>query len=174
MRLIGFVGKKRSGKDTCASFLSETFDDLHILSFAEPLKQACKHIYVLSDDQLTIEKDVEDERWSLTPRDMVKRLGTDMRAVDKLHWVRNMAMRLDDIHRGERTHVAISDVRFQQEAHFIKSLGGILIHVSRDCTEDGDPHVSETESEGIQCDHYIYNNGSLDELRALLANCVSL
>lgn len=173
MRLIGFVGKKRTGKDTCADFLSHLFHDFHVLAFAEPVKQACKHIYALSDDQVFEGKDVVDERWSLTPRDMLKKLGTDMRSVDRFHWVRNMAMRLDGIHSDANTYVAISDVRYHEEADYIRNMGGLLIHISRDSAEDGDLHVSETESGGIVCDHYIYNNGTLDELKAIVASCVS-
>lgn len=156
--LIGFVGRKRTGKDTLAKMLG---DNVSTLSFAGPLKMACKHAYCLTDDQMDGEKDQIDDIWGMSPRDMFKSMGTDyFREIDPEHWLRVMVLRL----RGLKK-VAISDVRFKNEAQFIKDRGGTLIHVTRDLPHS-DTHPTESESDGIICDFYIDNDGSLADLMA--------
>lgn len=163
--LIGIVGRKRSGKDTLAGFISGMSPGTRVLSFAGPLKQACKHAYHLSDDQLDDTKDVIDHRWGMTPRDMMKSLGVNyFRSQDDGHWTKNMSFRLEGL--GKNVTVVISDIRFQNEAAFVREHGGVLIHVSRDLESNSDDHVSEQTTDAIECDHYIRNDGSLDDLRA--------
>ena len=162
--LIGIVGRKRSGKDTLAGFMREISPGTRVLSFAEPLKLACKHAYQLSDAQLDDTKDVIDHRWGMTPRDMMKSLGVNyFRAQDEEHWTKNMSFRLEGV-----GNVVISDVRFQNEAAFVRERGGVLIHVSRDMESNSDDHVSEQTTDAIECDHYIRNDGTMNDLRVSL------
>lgn len=160
--LIGIVGRKRSGKDTVAGFIRDMSPDARILSFAGPLKQACKHAYHLTDEQLEGTKDSIDPRWGVTPRDMMKHLGVNyFREQDPEQWTKNMGFRMDGLES-----VVISDVRFPNEAAFVREKGGVLIHVSRDVESNCDDHVSERMTDEISCQHFIRNDGSLDDLRA--------
>lgn len=162
--LIGLVGRKRSGKDTIAKFVTEMMEEFTIMSFADPLKQACKHAYYLRDSQLEDTKDVVDVIWGMTPRDMMKSLGGKyFRNEDPGHWVKVMELRMAGI-----DHVIISDVRFENEAQFIRDNGGYLIHVSRDMESNNDDHVTEKTTDEIRCDYSINNNGSLVDLRVQL------
>ena len=166
--LIGIVGRKRSGKDTLAGFIDDTIDEVNILSFADPIKFACQHAYHLRSTQLEETKDVIDPRWGITPRDMMKSLGGKyFRSQDPDHWVKNMGFRIQGMER-----VVISDVRYHNEASFIKGKGGILIHVWRDIEENDDDHVSEKTTEEIKCDYYIENDGSLEDLRGKLMDII--
>lgn len=61
--------------------------------------------------------------------------------------------------------VVISDVRFPNEAAFVRENGGVLVHVSRDVESYCDDHVSERMTDEIECHHFIRNDGSLDDLR---------
>ena len=168
--MIGFVGRKRSGKDTLAMFVRDLWPDTNIMSFADPLKQACKHAYHLRDEQLEKTKDVVDPRWNMTPRDMMKSLGGKyFRYEDPHHWTKNMAYRI----QGSGS-VAISDVRFQNEAAFVKESGGVLIHVWRDMESNSDNDVTEQTTDEISCDHYIRNDGSLEDLRDKLVAVLSV
>ena len=162
--LIGFVGRKRTGKDTLARFVLEMRPEFTVMSFADPLKQACKHAYHLTDDQLEETKDVIDPRWGMSPRDMMRSIGTKyFRTEDPNHWTKNLGFRMKGI-----DHVVISDVRFHNEARFVKENGGILVHVSRETEGDNDDHVSESTSDDIPCDYSMCNNGSLEDLRSRL------
>lgn len=167
--MIGIVGRKRSGKDTLAMFVKDTFPRTNIMSFAEPLKLACKHAYHLQDEQLEAKEDVVDPRWNMSPRDMMRSLGVDhLRAVDPEHWTKHMAFRIRAMES-----VVISDVRFQNEADFVRRNGRVLIHVARDLQSNCDSHVSEATSDEIPCDHYIQNDGSLEDLRKKLTAVLS-
>ena len=158
--LIGFVGRKRSGKDTLANLVQKTCSNVNILSFADPLKQACKHAYHLRDDQLDLLKDEVDDRWGLTPRDMMRSLGTgSFRSADPEHWIKVMGMRMAGLDK-----VVVPDVRFQNEALFIRRNGGVLVHVSRKGLENDDDHVTEKTTDSIVCGYSIYNDGTLEEL----------
>ena len=161
MDLIGIVGRKRSGKDTLARFASEEWEDIDILSFADPLKQACKHAYNLKDHQLEKTKDVVDTRWGMTPREMMKSMGHEyFRSEDPDHWVKNMGFRVRGLKR-----VIISDVRYHNEARFIRESGGVLVHVKRETGGVCDDHPSERATDEIVCDYSIINDGTLEELR---------
>lgn len=164
--VVGIVGRKRSGKDTLANFATEILGDVKVLSFAEPLKQACKHAYNLRDEQLDETKDEVDKRWGMSPREMMKTLGVDyFRAKDPCQWTKNMKFRMDKAVSSPETVVVISDVRFQNEAAFVRENGGVLIHVSRALQSNSDDHVSEKTTDEIACDHYIANDGSLQDLK---------
>ncbi|CAM9699182.1 unnamed protein product [Ectocarpus sp. 6 AP-2014] len=168
--MIGFVGRKRSGKDTLAMFVRDLFPETNIMSFADPLKQACKHAYHLRDEQLDKTKDVIDPRWGMTPRDMMKSLGMKyFRHEDPHHWTKNMSFRIQGL-----GSIVISDVRFQNEAAFVKENGGVLIHVWRDMESNNDNDVSEQTTDEIACDHYIRNDGSLEDLRAKIVDVFSV
>ena len=50
VKIIGITGYKNSGKDTLAEYFID--NGFYKISFADPLKQACKEIFSFSDDQL--------------------------------------------------------------------------------------------------------------------------
>lgn len=171
--VVGIVGRKRSGKDTLANFATEILEDVKVLSFAEPLKQACKHAYNLTNEQLDEAKDEVDKRWGMSPRSMMKTLGMDyFRSKDPCHWTKNMKFRIEGWGSDPETTVVISDVRFHNEAAFVRENGGVLIHVSRDLQSNSDDHVSEKTTDEIVCDHYISNDGSLQDLKNKLVEAL--
>lgn len=178
--LIGIVGPKNSGKDTIADFLCLQYD-FHKESFAAPLKEICKQMFLLDNGQLTDHelKETIDERWGMRPREMFQKFGTD---IIRTHfgadfWIRHMEMR---IILKPRNRVVVSDVRFENEANWVKRNGGILVRV-RDTTSlsnnNLDQHSSETEQLGIQEDVLIENNkdaGVNDLYRKLIHQIIPL
>lgn len=74
MNVIAFTGKKRSGKDSAASFLMKHFPDQYIpVSFAHPLKQNCERWwggYGISEEDREIVR-----VFRLQFRDIVKGMG---------------------------------------------------------------------------------------------------
>ena len=48
--LIGFNGKKRSGKDTSGNYLSE-ITGIQTYAFADPLKQICSELFLLTEEE---------------------------------------------------------------------------------------------------------------------------
>ena len=157
--LIGICGKKGHGKDTIASYFTSRSGFVQ-LAFADPLKDAVKALFNVSDTQLhdPKEKEMVDPRWNMTPRQMMQKLGTFIR--DNLYedfFVDHLSERSFGIPR-----VCVSDVRRQNEAKFIKDAGGILIKVFRPGMEDLDNHESETDLENINENYLVFNDGNID------------
>jgi len=174
---ILLAGQKRTGKTLSVSYIKQKFPDSVEITFAEPLKQACKAIFLLSDDQLYNEKKKEeiDPRWNVTPRILFQRVGDLFR--DNLHtyipsitldkgliFTQNMYWRLDALERqvNPPSVINISDGRLPDENSFIKSLpNSHSIKLLRD-TGSTDNHKSEKIP--FDCDFNIDNNGSVDDL----------
>ena len=164
--VIGFAGKARSGKDTAAKYICDTFNCLHY-SFAKPIKESIKIMFQLTDEQER-NKEVAIEPWGISPRIMYQRIGTEVgRSLDPNIWVKNAEL-FTKKHPG-RT-VVISDVRFSNEALWIRNKGGVVIHISRDkaLRIHEHNHASEHGMDEKDYDLTIHNNGTLDELHEKL------
>ena len=165
--LLGVAGPKGSGKDTFASVFNSYCGELFLVhAFAEPLKQVCKQMYLLSDAQLygREEKEQVDERWGLSPRQMFQRFGTDYvrNQLDPDFWLKHFEMWYQSLEPG--TRVIVPDVRFQNEVDLIHRLGGKVVFIYRPFTGDGerDLHESEVNASQLQNVDYTINNcGSL-------------
>lgn len=141
--IIGLTGIAEAGKDFAASIIDNHYDSVWKMAFAAPIKEACKSLYNLTDSQLHDQKDKIDERWGLSPRQMFQFIGDVMREQDKNFFTINMKQRMEE--KFDTKYIVVSDVRFDKEAEFIKSLNGKIIKIIR---HDGkttkySDHVSE-------------------------------
>ena len=77
-KIIGFLGKKHSGKDTAGKYMIEKHG-FKRYAFGDPVKEICKILFNLTREQLTIPelKETIDKRWGLSPRQMFQRIGTE-------------------------------------------------------------------------------------------------
>lgn len=167
MKLIGLTGKARAGKDTIANHL--WLDHLYVkLSFAHPLKTAVGTIFGLTREQTWEDelKEVVVPYWGLTPRQMLQKMGTE--AIRNTFggdvWVKRLALSYDAVRNTD--NVVISDVRFHEEAQYIRSQGGVIVEVVRntaglDGVEAG--HVSESGI-GSPADFTVENNSTKEAL----------
>jgi len=164
-KLIGLTGKARAGKTTVASYLwlEHCYSTM---AFATPLKCAATHIFGLGHEELTDEmKEVVLPYWNLTPRQIFQKLGTE--AVRSVFggdvWVKRLALSLDVIRHTD--DVVVSDVRFPEEADYIRSQGGVIVEVTRPTAglsgAEGE-HASETSV--ITPDIILRNDGTIDDL----------
>lgn len=64
--------------------------------------------------------------------------------------------------------IIIKDIRFENEAEYIRSIGGAIWHIVRDSAEPVKEHSSESGIEIRQSDIIIHNNGTLDEYKEQL------
>ena len=101
--IIGIIGKKKVGKDTFANYIcSNCNEDTFVkMAFADTLKTVCKEIFDLSDSQLhdTIQKDLIDPRWSMSPRQILQFVGTDLfrKHFRESIWIDNMKLKLSKL-----------------------------------------------------------------------------
>lgn len=134
MVLIGLGSKARQGKDFVAKYMKEAVPDIELFSFAVELKKYCRDHhdeleYKWQMANLTKQKPgwKDDAIYGCTP--ILQWFGTEvMRKQDPDHWVKIIAQRLET----EQPKIAIvTDVRFENEAQFIKENEGFLVEVIR-------------------------------------------
>lgn len=127
--IIGLGYKARSGKDTVAAALVERWG-FKRYAFADPLKEACREIFKLNDEQLYgSAKEKVDEFWKDTPRRILQVVGTEClrKGYADDVWVRALERRI--VNGPERC--VVTDVRFPNEAEAIQEWGGIVLRVDR-------------------------------------------
>lgn len=138
--LIGFSGKKGSGKSFFADYLVN--NKLFIkLSFASPLKEITKILFNLSDEDVKdpIKKELINPKFNASPRELMQWLGTDIMREEfnkKFNysgsiWIDSVKDKVK-ILLDNNKDVVIDDVRFQNEVDMIHSLGGIVINLRND------------------------------------------
>ena len=166
--IVGFAGVARSGKDAAGAVL--VAHGFERYSFAGPLKETCRELFGLGEDQLHGDaKDVVDPRHGVTPRVLLMRVadaaphGTFSNAFIAWHAAR--------ISRDPR--VTITDVRFPHEVDAIRGLGGRVFRIDRPFRpEEAGGHASERPSR-LSVDGVILNDGTLEDLRAAVLRLVS-
>lgn len=177
------LGQKMSGKDTCGDYLVKNYNFTK-KSLAQPLKEACKSIFQLTDEQVYINKEIPDPRWNgVTPRKLLQIVGTnlmrndlikyipELKDMDNTIWIHNFNLWYEN---NKDKNVVIADIRFQDEAKMIKDNGGILIRINRGEPNLLDLHQSEQELLNIEVDYIIENNGTLDDLYMTIKTIVNI
>ena len=159
--LIGISGKAGAGKDTLGKFLCDEYHCLHYY-FAKPLKEGAKIMFALTDEQIA-NKEKTIEPWGISPRKIYQLLGTEVgRGIDVNIWVKNAEMYVNSV--PGRT-VVVTDVRFDNEAFWIRNRGGVVINIVRnkdDIAENS--HSSEGGLKPDNIDFTIKNNGSIEDM----------
>lgn len=162
-KIIGFSGKIGSGKTTLAQILCNEYPYTKA-SFADPLKHIVKYLYDLEYDQLYgNRKEIVDTRYGVTPRYLLQYIGTNLfRNWDKNFWVNVFERKY-----ANQELLVLDDVRFENEAHIIHQMGGIVIKVvSHRNNNISANHESE---QGIKnYDYKIYNDQGYEELNKSL------
>lgn len=158
-RIIGITGKARAGKDTFAQMLVEAGHKATIVSLSTPMKEMLRHVG-LSQEQLYggTEKEEIDPRFNKSPRQMMQFLGTE--------WGRNLiheSMWLNVINsQYEHASIIIPDIRFENEAKWVRDNDGVVIHIKRTgCGIAKSEHTSEKGVSAPTIDFVWTNNGSL-------------
>jgi len=157
MKLIGLTGKKRSGKDA----VFNTLDSPGVMraAFGDNLKREISHITGFPVWR------VEKEKESL--RLLLQAWGAEFRRkfCGADYWIKAMNADLQSLKQAGAKTVIITDVRFPNEADFIKGRGGTVVRVARN-HDTTDQHSSETAMDKYPGDYTLNNDGTLDDLRA--------
>ena len=108
-------------------------------------------------------KEVLDERYGKTPRQLMQAFGTDFvrKHVGDRFWISKFESWYST---GLSARVVVTDVRFQNEVDAIKTLGGRIIKLQRHAASDDDLHESEDVDALIGVDAVLDNNASLEQL----------
>ena len=167
MTLIGLTGPAGAGKDTVAAILAREYDFMR-MSFASPIKDALVALFGLDRAQLTgAAKEATVDWIGKSPRQLMQTLGTEWgrQLVRDDLWIRHAERRLQYYHQIS-SRVVITDVRFENEAAWLRRRGGHLWHVLRNERAQVNPHASEggVQFDAEAGDDIIDNNHGLEQL----------
>lgn len=169
--LIGLTGLARAGKDTTANIIQK-HTNAALYAFAQPIKEACKVLFDWQDQHVHGElKEVVDPHFGVSPRKAMQTLGTEWGRglINSELWLLRAQKQVDSNER-----LIITDVRFNNEAEFIRNNGGIVIEIRRDNTQQVRVHCSEYGISPSLVDHVIDNNGSIEQLRSRVSGLLEL
>jgi hypothetical protein len=173
-KIIGFAGRKQSGKTTCSEFVAKyyngsiaPFNGAKIYNFADPLKKdICINILGLTYDQCygdDVSKNQYTEvYWNgvrLTAREVMQVVGTDIfRKMKKDVWASSTIVKI----KNEQPELAIiADCRFPNEVEAIRDAGGLVIKLARNpynSDHDSETALDETNYSPSNFDFIIYNH----------------
>lgn len=166
-RVIGMAGYAGSGKNAAADATGGL-----VIGFADPLYAALAVLLGVPEEQLRARATKElPMACGKSPRDLLRTLGTEWgrNLVREDLWVWRARQRIDAAGRQGIGLVVVADVRFPNEAAYIRDeLGGEIWWVDRPGIEAG-RHVSDQSLRLLDCDRVICNGGTLDDLRMAVA-----
>lgn len=180
--IIGFGFNYQVGKDTATMALCRDLGFRRI-GFADKLKELALELDPLvtsATQSVNVDAGRGRLKWTVQGlgwddakrhhpevRAILQRLGVGARKVfGENFWVEQA---LGGVTPSAK--VAISDVRFLNEAQAVKNLGGLMIKVSRPGFT-GDGHASEVDLADYEFDYEIVNDGSLVELERKVVELV--
>lgn len=152
MLLIGFGNRARQGKDTAAQAIVDYYENkrqqfskhglkpvvkVQRIGFADALYEVCRTEYDMK------EKDAP----------LLQRIGAERRQLDLDYWIKKAFASI----QPSTNLVVISDVRYQNEAAYIKAKGGYTVNVGR-LNKDGSKFIAQDRPENhpseIELDNY--------------------
>lgn len=181
MKLIGITGPAGSGKTEIARI---TVQDHRFVTynFADPLKRGLEAMFGFTREMWGSREWKEKEfAWlpGASPRKLAQTIGTEW-GREIIHpdlWVilaQRWLAEVEDINarwaerfggRGQVGGVVIADLRFENEAAWIRSAGGEVWHVQRPTKDVVRPHKSEAGVAFTTSDVLVNNTGDLEFLR---------
>lgn len=164
MKLIGLIGRARSGKDTVGNYLNEHYD-LRPLAFATPMKLMLKAAFP-GVDFYAGDREAKLPWLGKSPRQLMQTLGTEW-GRDCVHpelWTLLLERELTNTAAGGWPGAVVTDVRFHNEADMLLRHGAELWHIVRPDFFPVGGHVSEMADWESYPRRMILNDGSLDDL----------
>ena len=161
--VVGVTGFKRHGKDSVANHLVENYGFVKY-SFANPLKDTCAAAFGIprADFDDDVKKELPCELYpDWTLRKILQIVGTELfRSIWPNIWIDRFLQSAGGLRR-----VVIPDVRFINEEAATRQFKGFVIRVEDPRKPPNtDLHQSEMEIPRLNYDHWINNDGTLDDL----------
>ena len=171
MKIIGLTGPAGSGKDTVRQMLEQNHHCTG-LAFADPMRAMLAPLLDLcgvGNEWMTQRelKELPIPGLGQSYRVLAQRLGTEWgRSIDPDFWVKVAAASMAEVMniKGPNTAFVISDVRFDNEAQWVKDHGGVIWHIHRPAAQAVAAHQSENGIRPELVDLNILNNNTLSDL----------
>lgn len=166
--LLGLTGAAGAGKTTAANYLESEWGVLPV-GLSDPILAMLLALFNDADvgDGWATERSLKEQSTSLgySYRYLAQRLGTDWgrEALDCGFWMRIAERKLADLEAGG-DHALVSDIRFPDEAQWLRARGGLLVRIERPDATPVQEHESERHWRLLDADHIVRNDGSLATL----------
>lgn len=171
MHLIALTGYAGVGKDTVRAILEQ--HGYTGLALSDPLRNMIESLllYVGADvDYMDARelKEVAIPQLGVSYRHLAQTLGTEWGRcnVHPDFWMQLAGRWMDDVIGTTfgSCKFAISDVRFLNEAAWVRKRGGVIWRIEREGVERVRTHVSESQIYGFAADRIIPNHGTPEAL----------
>lgn len=161
------IGSARVGKDEVALTLKER--GFYHTSFAKPMYKIVNEVYGIDTSSLThYDKEVKIYKpWGMTLRQILQSIGDKFRRDDPEFFLKCLMVDIKN-NCAEHQRTIVSDVRYQNEADFIREISGVICHVTRPLPVENyaiNPHSSEVGVAIDTKDLRIFNRGTLQDLK---------
>ena len=166
--LIGITGRAHTGKDSAGAHLVRQYGFCRA-AFADALKDMLEQMLAeAGEDHAWLHqpsrKNVVIPRLGVSAWQMMQTLGDWGCGLHPEWWVRLLALRVGYASAPEQAapvhdRIVVTDVRFPNEAAWIRALGGQLIRLRRDQAPGVRHHCSEQHVDQLEVDVDLWNNG---------------
>lgn len=146
---IALSGKARSGKDTVAAYLADTYGYTR-LALADPLKEMALSVDPLIPTgygvHVRLTKLIADAGWDYAKdhypevRRTLQQMGQTVRALDSDFWIRVLLGKAADVSGP----IVVTDVRYPNELASLQRAGFAPVRITRPGLEPVRDHESET------------------------------
>lgn len=166
--IIGLCGPAGCGKDSVRTIL-ELKHDFAGMAFAEPIRGMLRELLTsngCSDEYITNRelKETPIPGLDVSARHMMQTLGTEWarKCLGEDFWLKLAATYLADLRSQGYRQFVISDVRFANEAEWVRAQGGEIWMIERPGLQPVRQHVSECVQ--FRVDQVLRNDGTLQQL----------
>lgn len=163
--IIGLTGPAGSGKDTTADWL-ESVHNFARIALADPIRRGLCAMLGLCPTVFRPGIKEQVIPWlGKSPRELMQTLGTEW---GRVLIARDLWLRIaeNEIASAGHNRVVITDIRFEDEAAWLRKLGGVVWFIQRGAAPPVREHVSESGIAFAPGDTIIDNNGTIKELFA--------
>ena len=166
--LIGLTGYAGTGKDTVREILESS--GFCGFAFADPIRNMVRELLASTgiDECWMARRELKEEaipQLGVSYRELAQTLGTEWgRRLQPDFWLRIANAYVADLTYQGASALVVSDVRFANEAAWVRQRGGVIWRIHRELAGRVREHVSESELDGIKPDVTLHNDGTVADL----------
>lgn len=166
-QIVGLAGAAGAGKDTAADILCQ--HGFMRYAFAKPLKAALNAMFGWAGFEWNLREWKETPLRDIgkSPRQMAQTLGTEWgrMLVNQDLWLLLAKREIELVRRMGVCGIVLTDCRFENEAQFVRNMGGKVIRIERPGIGAVSEHVSEKQLPDGLVDALIVNDSTIESFQ---------